>query len=257
MIFYYITPTAYTIIITILYIALRELYYRNHGTTKPKHGVTITISLILCFCILGKKGALEKTNDPSSYQCLVKNENSFLFGSKCKKGVYTKKHWASAPSAGFIFTTQKYKLYLIEKKNKKELEDLKIQADIAIANTKADLDRINQELENAKKINDTIPHELAAQKANIEKELYTLRTKPLRHSDPPKTDSQSQFILSVLGLAIAFFFQRILEKLFNNKGYAILTVCLLGATIAFFTANYFIFGSIVGGGIMGGQASSS
>lgn len=69
------------------------------------------------------------------------------------------------------------------------------------------------------------------------------------------TQSRDQFVLSVLGLIVAFFFERIFEKLFKNRGYALLTVCLCGALVAFFTANYFLMGSIMGGGFIGGAVS--
>ena len=41
------------------------------------------------------------------------------------------------------------------------------------------------------------------------------------------------------------------EKLFKDKGYALLTVCAVGFLLAFFTANYFLLGGSVTGGLMG------
>ena len=50
-------------------------------------------------------------------------------------------------------------------------------------------------------------------------------------------DDQTKLILSGLWLGACFFLQRMFEKLFKDKGYAILTVCALGFLLAFFTAN--------------------
>ena len=60
-------------------------------------------------------------------------------------------------------------------------------------------------------------------------------------------------MISTLGLVVAFFLERLFEKLFRNRGYALLVVCLCGALFAFFTANYFLMGSIMGGGVIGGM----
>jgi len=64
-------------------------------------------------------------------------------------------------------------------------------------------------------------------------------------------DEQTKLILSALWLGACFFLQRIFEKLFKDKGYALLTVCAAGFLLAFFTANYFLLGGSVTGGIMG------
>ena len=62
---------------------------------------------------------------------------------------------------------------------------------------------------------------------------------------------QTKLVLSALWLGACFFLQRLFEKLFKDKGYALLTVCAAGFLLAFFTANYFLLGGSVTGGIMG------
>ena len=64
-------------------------------------------------------------------------------------------------------------------------------------------------------------------------------------------DEQTKLVLSALWLGACFFLQRLFEKLFKDKGYALLTVCAAGFLLAFFTANYFLLGGSVTGGIMG------
>ena len=64
-------------------------------------------------------------------------------------------------------------------------------------------------------------------------------------------DDQTKLILSGLWLGACFFLQRVFEKLFKDKGYALLTVCAAGFLLAFFTANYFLLGGSVTGGVMG------
>ena len=64
-------------------------------------------------------------------------------------------------------------------------------------------------------------------------------------------DDQRRLVLSGLWLGACFFLQRVFEKLFKDKGYALLTVCAAGFLLAFFTANYFLLGGSVTGGLMG------
>ena len=64
-------------------------------------------------------------------------------------------------------------------------------------------------------------------------------------------DEQTKLILSGLWLGACFFLQRVFEKFFQDKGYALLTVCAAGFLLAFFTANYFLLGGSVTGGLMG------
>lgn len=64
-------------------------------------------------------------------------------------------------------------------------------------------------------------------------------------------DEQRRLVLSGLWLGACFFLQRVFEKLFKDKGYALLTVCAAGFLLAFFTANYFLLGGSVTGGLMG------
>lgn len=76
---------------------------------------------------------------------------------------------------------------------------------------------------------------------------------PLAPARAPQTpvDDQTKLILSALWLGACFFLQRVFEKLFSDKGYALLTVCAAGFLLAFFTANYFLLGGSVTGGLMG------
>ena len=76
---------------------------------------------------------------------------------------------------------------------------------------------------------------------------------PLAPARAPQTpvDEQTKLILSALWLGACFFLQRVFEKLFSDKGYALLTVCAAGFLLAFFTANYFLLGGSVTGGLMG------
>lgn len=76
---------------------------------------------------------------------------------------------------------------------------------------------------------------------------------PLAPARAPQTpvDDQTKLILSALWLGACFFLQRIFEKVFKDKGYALLTVCAAGFLLAFFTANYFLLGGSVTGGLMG------
>ena len=45
--------------------------------------------------------------------------------------------------------------------------------------------------------------------------------------------------------------QRVFEKLFKDRGYALFTICVAGFLLAFYTANYFLVGGSFIGGIMG------
>ena len=78
------------------------------------------------------------------------------------------------------------------------------------------------------------------------------KAKP-RGKDTPSMpiDKQTELILSGLWLGASFFLQRLFSKVFKDKGYALLTVCAAGFLLAFFTANYFLLGGSVTGGIMG------
>ena len=69
--------------------------------------------------------------------------------------------------------------------------------------------------------------------------------------DKEPVEDRSRFILSALWLGASFFLERIFEKLFHDKGYALLAVCAVGFLLAFFSANYFLFGGSVTGGLMG------
>ena len=88
---------------------------------------------------------------------------------------------------------------------------------------------------------------------------YSKLSEPQMTSAPPAQprapttpiDEQTKLILSGLWLGACFFLQRVFEKLFKDKGYALLTVCAAGFLLAFFTANYFLVGGSVTGGLIG------
>ena len=81
-------------------------------------------------------------------------------------------------------------------------------------------------------------------------ELRELKEHGLNHRQAP-IDDQTKLILSGLWLGACFFLQRIFERVFKDKGYALLTVCAAGFLLAFFTANYFLLGGSVTGGLIG------
>ena len=64
-------------------------------------------------------------------------------------------------------------------------------------------------------------------------------------------DKQTELILSGLWLGACFFLQRVFEKVFKDKSYALLTVCAVGFLLAFFTANYFLVAASGTGGWIG------
>lgn len=72
-----------------------------------------------------------------------------------------------------------------------------------------------------------------------------------------QNDDKSKLILSGLWLGVCFFLQRLFEKVFHDKGYALLAVCAAGFLIAFFSANYFLLGGSVTGGLIGATGSRS
>jgi hypothetical protein len=79
-------------------------------------------------------------------------------------------------------------------------------------------------------------------------------------SEGSQGDSEKEkfeFLLNGLWIGAAFFLQRLLEKLLENRGYAMLMVCAIGFLLAFFTANYFLLGSSVLGGSMGSASGGS
>lgn len=71
------------------------------------------------------------------------------------------------------------------------------------------------------------------------------------NSPNPPMDKQTELILSGLWLGVCFFLQQVFEKTFKDKRLALLTVCALGFLIAFFTANYFLVGGSITGGLIG------
>ena len=81
--------------------------------------------------------------------------------------------------------------------------------------------------------------------------LHTTPSSQEMLEDQEPIDDRSTFILSALWLGVCFFLQRIFEKMFHDKGYALLAVCAAGFLLAFFSANYFLLGGSVTGGLMG------
>jgi hypothetical protein len=96
--------------------------------------------------------------------------------------------------------------------------------------------------------------ELAIKKFNSDLESFEDNT--LAGLMPSDEDEKYTFILSGLWLMVSFFMQRLFERIFDNRGYALLTVCAVGFLLAFLTSNYFLLGGSVTGGLMGGAASS-
>lgn len=255
---YYLTPAGSMIFIGLVLLAYFRIFL--YPKTQQLNAVAylgITSIILSAFPLIGIAGQFGlPTKKVPLYKCIKKNPNPGFFSSDCLEKKQIGLHWARAPFRGYIFTTIQYKQYLEQETLKEQLETLQIENEIKIGRVKAEMALIDQQIENAKTINDTIPNNLLARKKEAQDKLVAIQTAPLTPKNKPQ-DSKTEFLLSVLGLAVAFFTQRILEKAFDNKGYAILAVCLLGALVAFFTANYFIFGSIIGGGVMGGSASSS
>ena len=108
--------------------------------------------------------------------------------------------------------------------------------------------------------NDSAKNEEHAQELEKAKaKLKTIKTQGVDYSALSKgkgapsapIDEQTKLILSGLWLGACFFLQRVFEKFFQDKGYALLTVCAAGFLLAFFTANYFLLGGSVTGGLMG------
>ncbi len=163
-----------------------------------------------------------------------------------------------------------------EKRRAQEIKEARIQVEI----TKVQAER-------AKLRDQAIPKEIADQIAQVNKRLeqldsqrgsnelaqanaelarlraegvdYSKLSQPKMSSASPSkpqepgapVDDQRRLVLSGLWLGACFFLQRVFEKLFKDKGYALLTVCAAGFLLAFFTANYFLLGGSVTGGLMG------
>jgi len=113
------------------------------------------------------------------------------------------------------------------------------------AKLRAEKERASRKLERLRNSPESLS-ELEAARA----ELRALKANGPREQSAP-IDDQTKLILSGLWLGACFFLQRVLEKLFKDKGYALLTVCAAGFLLAFFTANYFLLGGSVTGGLMG------
>ena len=157
-------------------------------------------------------------------------------------------------------------------RERREIQKREIRAEIELARIEAERRALRHQ---------PIPEKLAHEMAQAQAQLQTLEKAPddakdLAHAQAqlkalergpdysklsvlsgskssPKVplDEQKKLILSGLWLGACFFLQRIFEKLFKDKGYALLTVCAVGFILAFFTANYFLLGGSVTGGLMG------
>ena len=51
--------------------------------------------------------------------------------------------------------------------------------------------------------------------------------------------------------------QKLFDKVFKDKSRALLAVCAIGFLLAFFTANYFLLGGSVTGGLIGSVGDRS
>lgn len=139
----------------------------------------------------------------------------------------------------------------IEEKHKREI--LKAQHQVKLAEIKARRLKLHQD--SAKR--HASSKELAKARADLQKlqkqgadySEMSVGSTPQSPSEPE--NEQTKLILSALWLGACFFLQRIFEKYFEDKGYALLAVCALGFLIAFFSANYFLLGGSVTGGLMG------
>ena len=149
----------------------------------------------------------------------------------------------------------KYARQTLKKKNKKKLRDARRAAKIALIQAKADakIARLKAEERRLRDASPPVAVIVAESKARrAQTRLARAKNKPATlHTSPALHLEQIKIIISGLWLAVCFFLQRLLEKAFRDKGYALLTVCTLGFFIAFLTANYILLGSSVTGGIIG------
>ena len=106
----------------------------------------------------------------------------------------------------------------------------------------------NDELKKAQAENKVLKTKLE-QQLKQQKESFQLH----KQHDPqqPSVDEKIRFILSAFWLGVSFFLQRLLEKFFQDKGYALLIVCATGFLVAFLTTSYFLVGSSFTGGLFG------
>jgi hypothetical protein len=190
------------------------------------------------------------------------------------------------PSPTISAQLAKERTLLEEEKRKREAEAARTLADVR-ARVKQEAERrvsvikeaqVRDEIarlraERNKLREEAIPREIAAQIAEVNKQLEELKAtvpQPSELKSPtarpgemstasPGTPQapgtplgdQTRLVLSGLWLGACFFLQKLFEKMFKGKGYALLTVCAIGFLLAFFTANYFLLGGSVTGGLMG------
>jgi hypothetical protein len=171
----------------------------------------------------------------------------------------------------------KERTFLEEEKRREEAALAKFMREIKEAQVRDEIARLRAERNKLRE--EAIPRDVAAQIAEVNKQLEELKTTAPQPSElkamnarngemsnaSPATpqapgapvDDQTRLVLSGLWLGACFFLQRVFEKLFKDKGYALLTVCAAGFLLAFFTANYFLLGGSVTGGLMGSVGERS
>jgi hypothetical protein len=128
-----------------------------------------------------------------------------------------------------------------QKAHAQELKEAKAKLKIAEINTKR--------LALSSNTKESLYHAQKIKEARVK--VKELQESGVNSSKSEPVDEQTKLILSALWLGACFFLQRLFERLFHDKGYALLTVCAAGFLLAFFTANYFLLGGSITGGIMG------
>jgi hypothetical protein len=163
---------------------------------------------------------------------------------------------------------QRREAQLAKERRAREIKEAQVRDEIA--RLQAERNKLREE---------ALPRDVAAQIAEVNKQLEEIQTTAAHPSELKATtarngemsnaspaprpspgtsvDDQTRLVLSGLWLGACFFLQRIFEKLFKDKGYALLTVCAAGFLLAFFTANYFLLGGSVTGGLMGSVGERS
>jgi hypothetical protein len=146
----------------------------------------------------------------------------------------------------------------IEEAHKKEI--IEAQTQVKLAEIEAKKMKLYKDSSKSKAHSDKLAQlrsDLSSMKARgadyskLSRPTMSVGATPPPQSPSEPEDEQTKLILSGLWLGACFFLQRLFEKIFEDKGHALLGVCALGFLIAFFTANYFLLGGSVTGGIMG------
>ena len=169
---------------------------------------------------------------------------------------------ARAEKIYFLYKTPEYLIKYEEalfKKEKQEIEDAH-QQEILKAQQQLKLAEIRSKRSSLRN-NESSSQRHSAEITQLKNKIQAITAKgadysklsqaTISNSKSEPVDEQNKLILSAIWLGACFFLQRLFEKLFKDKGYALLTVCATGFLLAFFTANYFLLGGSVTGGIMG------